>query len=96
MIKYIVKNCLNKKRKEKVIHKFIPKYPEFTQILWNWLSWLKVKNKKRKHVIKLLGQFWVSTIPHSPLLSSLLSYIFLLSLYLDWKLGPRCKGDSTL
>jgi len=33
MIKYIVKNCLNKKRKEKVIHKFIPKYPKFTQIL---------------------------------------------------------------
>ena len=29
MIKYIVKNCLNKKRKEKVIYKFIPKYSEF-------------------------------------------------------------------
>jgi len=33
MIKYIVKNCLNKKKKEKVIYKFIAKYPEFTRIL---------------------------------------------------------------
>ena len=31
-----------------------------------------------------------------PLLFSLLSHTSLLSLYLDWKLGPRCKGNSTL
>ena len=43
---------------------------------------------------------WLSqiiiTIPHPPLPSSLLSYTSLLFLYLDWKPGPRCKGDSTL
>ena len=38
----------------------------------------------------------IVTIPHPPLPSSLLSYTSLLSLYLDWKPGPRCKGDSTL
>jgi len=38
----------------------------------------------------------IVTIPHPPLSSSLLSYTSLLSLYLDWKPGPRCKGDSTL
>ena len=38
----------------------------------------------------------ITTIPYSPLLSSLLFYTSLLSLYLDWKPGPRCKGDSTL
>ena len=38
----------------------------------------------------------IVTIPHPPLPSSLLFYTSLLSLYLDWKLGPRCKGDSTL
>ena len=38
----------------------------------------------------------IITIPHPPLLSSLFSYTSLLSLYLDWKPGPRCKGDSTL
>jgi len=43
---------------------------------------------------------WLSqliiTVLYPPLLSSLLSYTSLLSLYLDWKPGPRCKGDSTL
>ena len=43
----------------------------------------------------LLSQIIV-TIPHLPLLSSLLSYTSLLSLYLDWKPGPRHKEDSTL
>ena len=38
----------------------------------------------------------IITIPYPPLLSSLFSYTSLLSLYLDWKPGPRCKGDSTL
>ena len=38
----------------------------------------------------------IVTIPYPPLPSSLLSYTSLLSLYLDWKPGPRCKGDSTL
>jgi len=38
----------------------------------------------------------IITIPHLSLPSSLLSYTSLLSIYLDWKLGPRCKGDSTL
>jgi len=38
----------------------------------------------------------IITISHPPLPSSLLSYTYLLSLYLDWKPGPRCKGDSTL
>jgi len=43
----------------------------------------------------LLSQI-IITIPYSFLHSFLLSYTSLLSLYLDWKLGPRCKGDSTL
>jgi len=43
----------------------------------------------------LLSQIIV-TILYSPLSSSLLSYTSLLSLYLDWKLGPRCKENSTL
>jgi len=38
----------------------------------------------------------IVTIPYPPLSFSLLSYTSLLSIYLDWKLGPRCKGDSTL
>jgi len=38
----------------------------------------------------------IVTILHPPLSFSLLSYTSLLSIYLDWKLGPRCKGDSTL
>jgi len=38
----------------------------------------------------------IVTIPHPPLPFSLLSYTSLLSIYLDWKLGPRCKGNSTL
>jgi len=38
----------------------------------------------------------IVTIPHSSLSFSLLSYTSLFSLYLDWKLGPRCKGNSTL
>ena len=38
----------------------------------------------------------IVTILYFPLLFSLLSYISLLSIYLDWKLGPRYKGDSTL
>ena len=38
----------------------------------------------------------IITILYSLLPSSLLSYIFLLSLYLGQKPGPRCKGDSTL
>jgi len=38
----------------------------------------------------------IVTIPHYSLPSSLLSYTSLLSLYLDWKPGPRCKGDSIL
>jgi len=33
---------------------------------------------------------------HCSLLFSLFSYTSLLSLYLDWKLGPRYKGNSTL
>jgi len=55
MIKYIVKNCLNKKRKEKVIHKFIPKFPG---IYSNFVEFIELtEGKKREHVIKLLGQF---------------------------------------
>ena len=38
----------------------------------------------------------IVTIPYPSLPFSLLSYTSLLSLYLDWKLGPRCKEDSTL
>jgi len=38
----------------------------------------------------------IITIPYPPLPSSLLSYTSLFFLYLDWKPGPRCKGDSTL
>jgi len=38
----------------------------------------------------------IITVLHLLLPSSLLSYTSLLSLYLDWKLGPRCKGDNTL
>jgi len=38
----------------------------------------------------------IVTISHPPLPFSLLSYTSLLSIYLDWKPGPRCKGDSTL
>jgi len=38
----------------------------------------------------------IVTIPHPLLPFSLLSYTSLLSLYLDWKPGPRYKGDSTL
>ena len=38
----------------------------------------------------------ITTVLHPPLPFSLLSYTSLLSLYLDWKPGPRCKGDSTL
>jgi len=38
----------------------------------------------------------IVTILYPPLLFSLLSDTSLLSLYLDWKLGPRCKEDSTL
>jgi len=34
--------------------------------------------------------------PSSPTLLFALLYTSLLSLYLDWKLGPRYKGDSTL
>jgi len=45
--------------------------------------------------LSLLSQI-IITISHPPLLFSLLSYTSLLSLYLDWKLGPRCKRDSTL
>jgi len=45
--------------------------------------------------LSLLSQI-IITIPHPPLPFSLLSYTSLLSLYLDWKLGPRCKGDNTL
>ena len=35
-------------------------------------------------------------VSHPFLSFSLLSYISLLFVYLDWKLDPRCKGDSTL
>ena len=35
-------------------------------------------------------------VPLHSLPFSLLFYISLLSIYLDWKLGPRCKRDSTL
>ena len=45
---------------------------------------------------QLIIESTLSNHSHYPLLSSLLSYTLLLSLYLDWKLGPRCKGDSTL
>ena len=38
----------------------------------------------------------IVTIPHPSLLFSLLSYTSLLPIYLDWKPGPGCKGDSTL
>ena len=38
----------------------------------------------------------VITILYPSLLFSLLFYTSLLSLYLDWKPGPRSKGDSTL
>jgi len=38
----------------------------------------------------------IITIPHYSLPFSLLSYTSLLSLYLDWKPGPRYKEDSTL
>jgi len=38
----------------------------------------------------------IVTILYPSLPFSLLSYTSLLSLYLDWKPGPRCKGDSTL
>ena len=46
---------------------------------------------------QLIIKFSLSNYSHyPPLPSSLLSYTSLFSLYLDWKLGPRCKGDSTL
>jgi len=38
----------------------------------------------------------IITISYPSLSFSLLSYTSLLSLYLDWKPVPRCKGDSTL
>ena len=34
--------------------------------------------------------------PPSPPLFFALLYLSTYSIYLDWKLGPRCKGDSTL
>ena len=43
----------------------------------------------------LLSQI-IITIFYSLLPFPLLFYTPLLSLYLDWKLGPRCKGNSTL
>ena len=45
--------------------------------------------------LSLLSQI-IATIPCPALPSSLFSYTSLLSIYLDWKPGPRCKGDSTL
>jgi len=45
---------------------------------------------------QLIIEFTLSNYNHCSPPSSLLSYTSLLSLYLDWKLGPRCKGDNTL
>jgi len=49
---------------------------------------------------QLIIEFTLSNYSHyspsSPTLLFALLYTSLLSLYLDWKLGPRYKGDSTL
>jgi len=41
MIEYYIKICLNKKRKEKVNHQFLPNFPEFFQIYLNLMDFFK-------------------------------------------------------
>ena len=63
MIKYSIKIHLNKEIKTKVNHYFSLEFTEFIWILLNLFIEL-TKGEKQGHVIKLLGQFWVSS--HHP------------------------------